>query len=391
MQLLDEFFKVRVWTEKLTEPLETEDFVVQPIQDVSPPKWHLAHSTWFFETFILKPFAKEYREFHPDYNYLFNSYYNHVGERSQRNERGFLSRPTVAEILKYRQHVTEAMGIFWKELREHPQSAEVMKRLELGIQHEQQHQELLMTDIKYILGHQYLRPAYLEEEAPDTGWKAEKDLEWNKIPEGMYTIGHEGRDFCFDNEKGVHEVFLPAFEIADRAIVNGEYLEFIEAGGYSDFRWWLSDAWDWLQKTGVDSPMYWFREGNTWKRYSLGGPTAIDPMGPLMHVNFYEADAFARWKGARLPSEFEWEAAFQVNPDWMYSPVWEWTNSAYLPYPGYRSDEGALGEYNGKFMVNQMVLRGGSLATPEGHWRPSYRNFFHPHLQWQFSGIRLAL
>lgn len=388
--LLEQFLKTRAWSEALVEPLETEDFVVQPVVDVSPPKWHLAHTTWFFENFVLKPYVANYIEYDPKFGFLFNSYYNHVGKRSQRDERGFLSRPTVKIIMQYRQHVSEAIALFWEDLDKHKHKAEIMRRIEIGINHEQQHQELLLTDIKYILGHQYLMPPYVSKDAPDTGWLAEKELEWNAVPEGLYTIGHEGGGFAFDNEKEPHQVFVNSFEMADRAITNAEYLEFIEAGGYKDFRYWLSEGWDWVQKQGAEAPMYWrFIEGR-WKYYTLGGLQEIEGGSPLMHVNYYEADAFARWKGARLPTEQEWEIAFQFNPDWMYSPVWEWCASAYLPYPGFKVEEGALGEYNGKFMSGQMVLRGGSLATPDGHWRPSYRNFFHPHLQWQFSGIRLV-
>lgn len=390
MSLLDEFLKTRVWTEKLAEPLEIEDQVVQPVIEVSPPKWHLAHTTWFFETFILQAFVEDYKVYNPDYSYLFNSYYNHVGKRSDRNQRGYMSRPTVKQILSYRRHVSEAISLFWEKLEKHARHKEIFRRLELGIHHEQQHQELLLTDIKYILGHQYLKPPYVSKEAPDTGWFADKELEWNTVKEGMYRIGHEGGGFAFDNELGAHDVFLPAFEMSDRAIVNHEYIEFIEAGGYDDFKYWLSEGWDWVQEYEAKSPMYWEKKDGKWFRYSLEGLIEIEAFGPLMHVNYFEADAFARWKGARLPTEFEWEAAFQVNPDWMYSPVWEWCASAYLPYPGFKIAEGALGEYNGKFMSGQMVLRGASLATPEGHWRPSYRNFFHPQYQWQFSGIRLV-
>lgn len=388
--MLEQFLKTRNWTETLVEPLENEDFVLQPVVDVSPPKWHLAHTTWFFENFVLKPFVKEYTEFDSRFGFLFNSYYNHVGERTNRDHRGYISRPGVLEIMNYRRHVTEAVSLFWKQLEEHKNRLEIMKRLELGINHEEQHQELLLSDIKYILGTQPYYPAYVASDAPDCEWKAEKVLEWNTVAEGMYTIGYEGKGFCFDNETNAHEVFLPAFEVADRAVRNDEYMEFIESGAYQDFQWWLSEGWDWVQKTQAEAPLYWIKQEGSWWYYTLEGLKKVDPLGPVMHVSYYEAEAFARWKGARLPTEFEWEAAFQVNPDWMTSPVWEWTGSAYLPYPGFKPASGALGEYNGKFMINQMVLKGSSLATPDGHWRPSYRNFFHPHLQWQFSGIRLA-
>ncbi|MDX5320830.1 MAG: ergothioneine biosynthesis protein EgtB, partial [Bacteroidota bacterium] len=358
MSLLEEFLKCRAWTERLVEPLEREDQVVQPILEVSPPKWHLAHTTWFFETFVLQPYVKDYQVFHPEFSFLFNSYYHQVGDRVSRDSRGFMTRPTVKEIMHYRRHVSEALGIFWEFLEKHPQFSEIRERMILGINHEQQHQELLLTDIKYILGTQYLQPEYVIKDAPDTGWFAEKDLEWNSVEEGTYTIGHEGEGFCFDNEKQAHEVFLRGFEIADRAIVNREYIDFIESEAYQDSSFWLSDGWEWLQQTQNSAPLYWKKRDGVWWRYSMGGLIQVEDFGPLMHVNYYEADAFARWMNARLPTEAEWEAAFQVNPDWMYSPVWEWCATAYLPFPGFKIQEGALGEYNGKFMVNQMVLKG---------------------------------
>ncbi|MBI1221311.1 MAG: ergothioneine biosynthesis protein EgtB [Bacteroidetes bacterium] len=390
MGLLDEFLKTRVWTEKLVDPLTTDDMVVQPASQVSPPKWHLAHSSWFFEHFILKAFVKEYKEYHPDFDYLFHSGLNGMGEGIPLEKRGTITRPDIKEVFFYRQHVSEAMSLFWEQLEKHTQSADIMKKIELGVQHEQHHQELLLADIKYILGNQFLHEPYVKKEAPDTGWYADKILGWNQVDKGMYTIGHENGGFCFDNERAAHNVSLQAFEMADRAIVNHEYLEFIEAGGYENFNLWLRDGWDWVKRTGAAVPMYWKKIDGKWQRYSLQGVIDVEENGPLLHVNYYEADAFARWKGARLPTEFEWEAAFQVNPDWMYSPVWEWCASAYLPYPGFKITQGALGEYKNRFMVGQMVLRGASLATPEGHWRPSYRSFLYPDAQWHFSGIRLV-
>lgn len=378
--LLSQFLSVRQHTEDICAPLKTEDYVVQPIEDVSPPKWHLAHTTWFFETFVLKGFVENYQEFHPDFGFLFNSYYETVGKRTIRTERGNLTRPTVDGVYAYRKYVTKQVEKFLAG--DVPEEAKPV--VILGLNHEQQHQELLLTDLKYILGHNPMFPAYKPDFKLPTVSNSGK---WVDIPEQLHTIGYRGSDFCFDNEQGVHQVYLNGGQVFDQLVTNGEYLEFIEAGGYQDFRFWLSEAWTWVKAEQRQAPLYWHHIDDQWQRYSLAGLVPIDPNEPVTHVTYFEAEAFAQWKGMRLPTEFEWEA---LHTQLQHGAVWEWTQSAYLPYPGFNKAEGALGEYNGKFMINQMVLRGGSVATPNGHFRPSYRNFFHPHLQWQFTGIRLA-
>ncbi|WP_207426367.1 ergothioneine biosynthesis protein EgtB [Pedobacter sp. SYSU D00535] len=378
---LNRYLEIRSRSEEICRPLKTEDYVVQPVVDVSPPKWHLGHTTWFFETFLLKPHHPHYKEFNPDYNFVFNSYYETVGARVIRTDRGNLSRPTVEEVYQYRNYVDEAMVLF---LQRENFSPPLMEVILLGLNHEQQHQELLMTDIKYILGHNPLFPAY-NQNIPEE--ESEASLQdWIDMPEGLYQIGHSGDGFCFDNELGKHHVFLGEYMLSNRLVSNQEYLEFIEAGGYENFRLWHSEGWDWA-KSSKRSPLYWHKQDGDWYEYGLQGLKKLNPEKPVCHVNFYEAHAFALWKGKRLPTEFEWEAAANKF-DW--GKRWEWTESAYLPYPKFKTAEGAIGEYNGKFMVNQMVLRGASEATPTGHSRASYRNFFPPHLQWQFSGIRLA-
>jgi len=408
--LKEQFHQVRNQSVRLCEPLSTEDFVVQPVVDVSPPKWHLGHTTWFFETFILQAFAKDYKLFNDSYGFVFNSYYESVGKRVVRTDRGNLSRPTVADIFAYRKYVDEHMAEWLESQEDIPERAAVL--LELGLHHEQQHQELLVTDIKYILGNNPLQPAYLAQEIVKS--LTSPDLSFSELPEGMHTIGYQGDGFHFDNEKGVHKVFLHPFALRNSLVTCGEYLEFIKAGGYRDFRFWLSDGWAWVNAEKVEAPMYWHKIDGTWYQYTLGGLQPINPSLPVTHVSYYEAEAFARWAGLRLPTEFEWEAACQVlspavpatsnfveseryhpapqQPGnlQLYGDVWEWTQSAYLPYPYFQTEEGAVGEYNGKFMVNQMVLRGGSCATPANHIRATYRNFFQPNLRWQFNGIRLA-
>lgn len=372
---------IRQHTEAICRPLKTEDYVVQPVVDVSPPKWHLGHSTWFFETFILKPHLEGYREFDPNFNFVFNSYYESVGARVIRTDRGNLSRPTVEEIYRYRRHVDEAMEAFFQTGK----AVEIKDLLLLGFNHEQQHQELLFTDIKYILGHNPLFPAYNERGIENVAM--EENSDWIGLAEGVYEIGYSGNGFCFDNEQNRHKVYLQSCQISSRLATNEEYLQFIQAGGYRDFRYWHSEGWEWVKTKGTTAPMYWHQMDGEWFCYTLSGLQPLEPKQPVTHINYYEATAFAAWKSLRLPTEAEWEvAAQQLN----WGQRWEWTESAYLPYPGFSKAEGAIGEYNGKFMVNQMVLRGASVATPQGHSRTTYRNFFHPSLQWQFTGIRLA-
>ncbi len=382
MNLTDKYKLVRQHTNDICAPLQTEDYVVQPIEDVSPPKWHLGHSTWFFETFLLKPHAKDYEEYNADYNYVFNSYYETVGARVVRTDRGNLSRPTVADVYEYRNYVDEAMIDFLND----DISDDIKELVVLGFNHEQQHQELLYSDIKYILGHNPLFPAY-DKNGIETTSDITPNNEFIPVTEGVYEIGYGGRGFCFDNELNRHKVYLPSYHIAPQLVTNKEYLDFINAGGYKDFRWWHAEGWNLVKSTGLQSPLYWHLINGQWCSYTLKGLQPLDLNQPVMHVNFFEAAAYAAWKGMRLPTEAEWEVAANQF-DWGH--VWEWTDSAYLPYPGFSKAEGAVGEYNGKFMVNQMVLRGASVATPEGHSRISYRNFFQTHLQWQFTGIRLA-
>ncbi|HEY5390478.1 MAG TPA: ergothioneine biosynthesis protein EgtB [Hanamia sp.] len=381
MDLLKKYKEVRKYTEDICKPLHTEDYVVQPIVDVSPPKWHIGHVTWFFETFVLKPNVKDYKEFDSNYNYIFNSYYENAGARVIRTDRGNLSRPTVEDIYNYRKHVDEAMSQFLQN----PVSKEVEDLLVIGFNHEQQHQELLMTDIKYILGNNPLFPAYKKQ--IDSKPINKTDSDFVKIKEGIYEIGFDDEGFCFDNELNRHRVFLNNFSISKNLVTNKEYLDFMNAGGYKDFNFWHSDGWAWVKETKAESPMYWYLIDDHWKNYTLEGLKAVDMNEPVCHINFYEASAFASWKGMRLPTEFEWEiAASQF--DW--GRRWEWTESAYLPYPGFSKAPGAIGEYNGKFMVNQQVLRGASDVTSPGHSRITYRNFFQPNLRWQYTGIRLA-
>ncbi|MDN5205014.1 ergothioneine biosynthesis protein EgtB [Fulvivirgaceae bacterium BMA10] len=411
-QLKERFLNVRSQTSKLTKPLKPEDYVVQPVVDVSPPKWHLAHTTWFFEQFVLLNFDKDYCVYDKDYSYLFNSYYETVGTRVLRADRGNLTRPGTHEIMKYRTYVDEGMCAFFDQNEELEDN--VCKIIELGLQHEQQHQELLVTDIKYILGHNPLFPVYKENLQNTNGVSQVIGGEYKEIDEGVYSIGHADDDFHFDNEKGRHKVYLHAFRYLNRLITNGEYLEFIEAGGYQDFRYWFMEAWEWVKTEGINAPLYWFKIENDWYHYKLSGFQKVDLYEPVTHISMFEADAFANWKGKRLLTEFEWEVACkqgspQINKNanfvetehyhpitrqkedsQLFGDTWEWTGSAYQPYPYYQRAEGALGEYNGKFMINQKVLRGGSCATPADHIRHTYRNFFHPHLRWQFTGIRLA-
>ena len=379
--LLGQFNETRTRTLSLVQTLEKDDFVVQTAPFMSPPKWHLGHTTWFFETFILVPNMDGYRVFDPHFDYVFNSYYETVGARVIRTDRGNLSRPTVAEIFQYRKHVDAHI----EQLGSLDSKNGLWDILELGIHHEQQHQELLLMDIKYILGHNPLFPMYSNEMVLD-------ELEVvREVPvafsEGAYWIGHKGKGFCFDNEKGRHLVYLDAFEIAPYPVGNGEYLEFIQDGGYSDFRFWHAAGWDWVNKNHIKAPLYWHFMDGHWIQYGFKGIQEIDPKEAVCHISYYEAAAFAAWSGKRLPTETEWEVASE-QIKWGHR--WEWTESAYLPYPKFKKAKGAIGEYNGKFMVDQMVLRGASVATPKGHSRKTYRNFFQTDRRWQFSGLRLA-
>ena len=380
MTLLEKYLTVRKRSENICSPLQTEDYVVQPVADVSPPKWHIGHTTWFFETFILKPYFMGYQEYNAEYNYVFNSYYETVGARVIRTDRGNLSRPTVADVYRYREYVDEAIGKFLCS----PPSPKVEELFVLGLYHEEQHQELLMTDIKYILGHNPLFPAYKHDYVSP---KAEQGEGFVNIPEGIYEIGFTGEGFHFDNELNRHKVYLNAYEISRSLVTNAEYSEFINAGGYQDFRYWHAEAWDWVNKNQVTSPLYWHLIDEAWHNYTYTGLQPLNDNDPVQHISYYEAYAYASWKGMRLPTEFEWEAAAT---QFSWGKSWEWTESAYLPYPGFSKAPGAIGEYNGKFMVNKKVLRGASEVTPPNHSRITYRNFFHPHLRWQFTGIRLA-
>ena len=414
---------VRAQSQALCAPLLPEDTVVQPTLDVSPPKWHLAHTTWFWETFLLREYAPAYQEFHPQYAYLFNSYYNSLGSRVNRADRGTLSRPALAEVLAYRAHVDAAMAQLLAAPDALPPA--FFELLELGLQHEQQHQELLATDIKYILSTSPLAPAYLSEElagADDSSFvippSSLSAATWLPVPGGVHRIGFQEEGFCFDNELAAHDVLLAPFELQNRLVTNAEYLEFMAAGGYCDFRYWMGEGWDLAQAQAWEAPLYWVRQGGGWHRFTHHGLRPVELAAPVTHLSFYEADAYANWAGARLPTETEWEAAarhfgattgagtwlestrFDPQPvpadadpgqcHQLLGDCWEWTYSAYHAYPGYRRAAGALGEYNGKFMVNQLVLRGGSCATPENHIRVSYRNFFHADKRWQFTGLRLA-
>ncbi len=402
------YVSVRKQSVALCAPLEPEDYTIQPHPDVSPPKWHLGHSTWFFENFILAPHDPAYRCFDERLNWFFNSYYESQGPRVLRSQRGNMSRPTLSTILAYRRYVDDAL------LRLLERGNEMVQSLtELGLHHEQQHQELLLTDIKYILGHNPLYPVYRESLALPRPAPPHRFI---TVPGDRYPIGHRGGGFCWDNELSLHEVLLEEFQIGSRQVTNGEYLEFMRDDGYARFELWQMEGIAWARELEVKAPLYWYPDGKEWQHYTLsGGLGPVDPALPVTHVSWFEADAYARWAKARLPTESEWEVACrQLEPhvpqdgNWsdrkVHHPAtavdgadrqflghaWEWTNSAYLPYPRYPRPEGALGEYNGKFMVNQMVLRGGSCATPLSHIRPTYRNFFSTDKRWQFTGIRLA-
>ena len=395
----------RARTERLCAPLEPEDYQLQSTPECSPPKWHLAHTAWFFETFVLAPHAPRHRPFHPRYGYLFNSYYDAVGERWPRPARGLLSRPTIAEVFAYR-HAVDEQTLALIESADERTTATIAPVIELGLNHEEQHQELLLTDLKHAFGLNPLRPEYAPPLAASRAGAPPRG--WERHEAGVYHVGHAGGGFAFDNEGPRHRAFVTAFEIAARPVSGGEFLAFIDAGGYDRPELWLSDGWAARQRHGWSAPLHWHRDGPGagWRVFTLRGERPLDPAEPVCHVSYYEADAFARWAGARLPTEQEWETAADAhavegnflesellhpanNGGW-YGDVWAWTASPYTAYPGYRPAAGALGEYNGKFMCNQVVLRGGSCATPAGHVRPTYRNFFPPDARWQFSGIRLA-
>jgi ergothioneine biosynthesis protein EgtB len=378
--MIDRFLRMRQNSEQLCKPLLIEDYSLQASEFVSPPKWHLAHSTWFWEEFVLTKYVENYSLYDEDFHFLFNSYYNNVGKRVLRPERGLMSRPSVTEVYNYRSYVTNAMVAF---LSMDP-NKEILAIVEIGINHEQQHQELLVYDIKYILGNQPTFPVYQDRFKT----KVEThEAEFIKINSGLYEIGHQESGFCFDNELANHKVFVNDFEISAKLISNRDYLDFILAGGYKNFNFWHDDGWSWLNNKKIEAPLYWHNIDNEWWNYTLNGLEKIVLDLPVMHISFYEAFAYSQWKGCRLPTEFEWEIA---SDEFSWGQLWEWTNSAYLAYPEFSKSPGALGEYNGKFMINQMILRGGSVATPEGHSRKTYRNFFPPEMRWQFSGLRLA-
>jgi ergothioneine biosynthesis protein EgtB len=384
--LLSLYARVRSQTEELCRPLQVEDYIPQPVVDVSPPKWNIAHTTWFFEEMILKRFVSEYKVFSPDFGFLFNSYYNSIGERTARDHRGDLSRPTVKEVFAYRKYVDERMQELLSGGDLGKVSGDLRDLVVLGLNHEQQHQELFLTDLKFTFGCNPIFPAYREDFFPEETLESGR-TGFADVTDGIYEIGYTGDGFCFDNELARHKVYLDDFSISRRLVTNIEFLEFIDDGCYSNFRLWHSEGWDWIQQNNVRAPLHWHQENGEWHQFTLGGLRKLPLDAPVCHISFYEAAAFAEWREMRLPTEFEWETASD-SFDWGLR--WEWTNSGYLPYPGFKKAGGAVGEYNGKFMINQMVLRGASIATPEGHSRKTYRNFFHPHLRWQFTGIRLA-
>jgi len=403
------FEQIRKDSESICAPLQIEDYCIQTMADVSPIKWHLAHTSWFFETFLLIPFHKGHVAYNADYDHLFNSYYLTHGQPYSRPARGLLSRPTVSEIYDYRAFVDEAMLDFIASVPQQ-QWPHIQALTVLGLNHEQQHQELMLTDLKHVFAQNPLRPRYRDLTSPPV--RTISEVAWVAIDAGLHKAGHHGQGFGYDNEYPRHKVWLEAFALASRPVTNAEYLAFIEDGGYRDPALWLSDGWAARQANGWTAPLYWEQRDDEWWQMTLGGMRRLDPNAPVCHVSLYEADAYASWAGTRLPTEFEWEVAVAnravsgnlrdagyLQPiasndgsalQQCYGDVWEWTASPYAAYPGYRAPEGTVGEYNGKFMSNQIVLRGGSCVTPAGHIRSSYRNFFYPKDRWQFSGIRLA-
>lgn len=408
--LREQYRRVRAATLEWVAPLSDEDCIAQSMTEASPVRWQLAHTSWFFETFVLAAADPEYAPVHPRYGFLFNSYYDSVGERVARDVRGLQTRPSVDEVRAYRFEIDARVDAWFDSSDALGPRLDV---LELGLNHEQQHLELIVTDFKHLLSLNPLEPAYAAGSAVHED-AAAPALEFVRFEEGLRVVGHRAAGFAFDNEGPAHKVYLQPFELASRPVTCREYLEFIAAGGYREPRWWLSDGWAWLNQERIEAPLYWRREGSDWSSFTLHGRVPLELEAPACHVSFYEADAYARFRGARLPREAEWEVAAADEPlqgnflesganrprptraqagrglHALFGDVWEWTQSPYAPYPGYRAAEGALGEYNGKFMCNQMVLRGGSCATPASHVRASYRNFFHPVARWQFSGLRLA-
>ncbi|HTL28117.1 MAG TPA: ergothioneine biosynthesis protein EgtB, partial [Tepidisphaeraceae bacterium] len=412
-ELKQRYTDVRALTERLCTPLVAEDYVVQSMPDVSPTKWHLAHTSWFFETFILSPHANNYRVFNPHFAYLFNSYYVTVGDRHCRQNRGQLSRPTVKEVYDYRHHVDEQM-LAWLDGLDEPIARAMLPLIDIGLHHEQQHQELMLTDIKHVFWVNPMRPVYQVRAPRDSS--ALTPMRWIDYAGGVHWIGHDGNGFAFDNESPRHQQFVQPFQFASRLVTNGEYRAFMEDKGYERADLWLSMGIATVKQEDWHAPLYWIRQDGQWMNHTLSGLRPVADDEPVTHLSYFEADAFARWAGARLPSEAEWEVASQRVPmdgnfvengiyhpapppnsesrntdlQQMFGDVWEWTRSAYLPYPGYQPPAGALGEYNGKFMCNQFVLRGGSCATSRSHIRRTYRNFFPPDARWQFMGLRLA-
>ena len=431
----ESFLNVRRKSAELCSSLETEDYVIQTMPDVSPAKWHLGHTSWFFEIFVLREFVPGYSLVNEHYPFIFNSYYNHAGDRVYRPHRGFISRPTVRQVFEYRRRITEETARLLETAEQLPDAAEILRRVEIGVHHEQQHQELFLTDIKHVFFQNVMRPALGVKASAAPSSAAKTKPRYIEYEGGLHEFGRaragfgeNGGDFSYDNETPVHRAYLEDFSLRNRPVTNGEYLEFISDGGYRDFRHWLSDGWDLVHRENWEAPLYWEKKDDAWFVYTLNGSVPLDENEPVSHVSFHEAHAYASWAGVRLPGEYEWELAArasapdaardnfmesgalhprapgsengarhteqlnseQSNPEQLYGDVWEWTRSAYLPYPGFSAEDGALGEYNGKFMNDQRVLRGGSCATPASHMRATYRNFFQGDKRWQFSGIRPA-